>query len=59
MSIFKPTRRNTKRDLIDQALRDIDPLVRDKAREILETLNEEELRDPDKVREILRRKKII
>lgn len=59
MSIFKPAKKPYKKELIDSALNDLDPSVRDKAREILENLDEEYLLDRDRVRELLRKRGIV
>ncbi|MET1160285.1 MAG: hypothetical protein ABWW65_04935 [Thermoprotei archaeon] len=59
MSIFKPTRFPRKRDLIEEALKDLDPAIREKARELLELLDENTLKNRDKVREFLRKRGLI
>ncbi len=58
MSIFKPSKRFRKKELIEQALKDLDPALREQARIILEELDETTLANKDKVRDILRKKGI-
>lgn len=59
MSIFKPRREVARRELIENALKDLDPSIREQARRILETLDDKTLSDRNKVREILKKHKLI
>lgn len=56
MSVFKPVKKPPKKDLIENALKDLDPSVRERAREILQNLDEESLKDIGKVRELLKKR---
>ncbi len=59
LSIFKPVKKPTRKELIENALKDLDPSVREKAREILETLDENSLKNMDKVKELLRKRGLL
>lgn len=59
MSVFKPTKKPARRELIENALRDLDPSVREKAREVLESLDDNSLKNKDKIRELLRRRGLL
>jgi len=56
VSVFKPFKRFDKRELIEQALKDLDPSLREHARVFLEELDPETLADPDKVKDYLRKR---
>lgn len=59
MSIFKPKKPFHRRDLIEDALKDLDPGVREQAREILESLSEDILKDKSKIKEILKKRGLL
>ncbi len=59
MSIFKPKKHAKKKDLVEQALRDLDPSLREQARIFLEQLDEETLANRKKLKELLKRRKLI
>ncbi|OYT40379.1 MAG: hypothetical protein B6U89_02405, partial [Desulfurococcales archaeon ex4484_58] len=57
--IFKPKKPFHRRDLIEDALKDLDPGVREQAREILESLSEDILKDKSKIKEILKKRGLL
>ena len=60
MSVIRPSDlMKRKREVIDELVRDLSPGVRDSARKYLETLPMEELRDKDRIKDLLRRKGFI
>lgn len=59
MSIFKPTKYPRKKDLIEQALKDLNPSLREQARSLLEELDENTLSNREKVRDFLRKKGLL
>ena len=59
MSIFKPSKSFRKKEMIEQALKDLDPSLREQARVLLEELDEKTLADKDRVREYLRRRGLL
>ncbi len=60
MSVIRPSDlMKRKREVIDELVRDLSPGVRDSARKYLETLPMEELRDRDRIKDLLRRKGFI
>jgi len=56
MSIYKPRKGFDKKNLIDEALKDLDPSLREEARRLLEELDENKLMDREYVKKMLRRK---
>lgn len=59
MGVSKPGKRLSKRELIESALRDLDPSIREQARRILEELDESSLSNRERVRDHLRKYKLI
>jgi len=59
VSVFKPTKRFDKKELIEQALKDLNPALREQARAFLEELNELSLADKKKVQEYLRKRGLL
>jgi len=59
VSVFKPFKRFDKKELIEQALKDLDPSLREHARVFLEELDSETLADPDKVKDYLRKRGLL
>lgn len=59
MSIFKPDKRISKKELIENALKDLDPSIREQARIILEKLDTDTLSNRDKIKNILKKRGLI
>ncbi len=59
VSIFKPSKHFRKKELIEEALKDLDPSIREQARRILEELDESTLQDKKRIKEYLKRYRII
>lgn len=59
MSIFKPHKKISRKELIENALRDLDPSIREQARLLLEQLDTNTLLSKDRVRDILKKHGLI
>ncbi|MEM0380799.1 MAG: hypothetical protein QXX35_02440 [Desulfurococcaceae archaeon] len=59
MSVFKPRKYIDRKELIENALKDLDPSIREKARKILEQLDESVLTDRDRIKSILKKHGLI
>lgn len=57
--MFKPAKKPSRKDLVENALKDLDPSVRERAREILESLDDESLRDRGKIKELFRKRGLL
>ncbi len=56
MSLYKPNKHLDKRKIIENILKDLDPGIRDSARRFLEELDQNVLRDKQRVLRLLKNK---
>jgi len=59
MSVYRPSRYPKKRELIEEALKDLNPSIREQARRVLEELDESTLSNRDRVRDYLKKRGIL
>ncbi|RLG81453.1 MAG: hypothetical protein DRO13_01170 [Thermoprotei archaeon] len=59
MSVYRPSRYPKKRELIEEALKDLNPSIREQARRVLEELDESTLSNRDRVRDFLKKRGIL
>lgn len=59
MCIFKPRKTVDRKELIENALKDLDPSIREQARRILEELDDKTLASRERIRDILKKRGLI